>query len=99
MTTWLVSRHRGALEWLAQRSLKPDKIVPHLDPERVQSGDTVIGTLPVNLAGEVCLGGARYFHLSLRIPLTWRGLELTAAQLEQIGTKICEYAIQPLGDA
>lgn len=99
MTTWHVSRHRGALEWLAQRGLQPDKIVPHLDPERVQPGDTVIGTLPVNLAAEVCLRGVRYLHLSLRVPIEWRGTELTAAQLETMGVEIQEYAIQPLGDA
>lgn len=97
MTTWIVSRHKGALDWLSSQGLHSDKIVPHLDPDRVDSGDIVIGMLPINLAAEVCSRGARYLHLSLRTPYDWRGTELTAAQLQEIGAAIHEYTVQPRG--
>jgi len=49
----------------------------HLDPDDVQSGDTVIGSLPVHLAAAVCEHGARYINLSLDLPQSLRGKELS----------------------
>ena len=68
MTTWFVSRHPGALHWMRQHGPVFDRHVPHLDPAQVQPGDTVIGTLPVNLAAQVCARGAAYWHLALEMP-------------------------------
>jgi CRISPR-associated protein Csx16 len=59
MTTHLVTRHPGALEWLLARGLTEIEHVPHLDPARVEPGDVVVGTLPVHLAAAVCELGAR----------------------------------------
>ncbi len=59
MTTWFVSRHPGALDWARQQGLAVDRWVPHLEPADVQPGDTVAGTLPVQLASKVCARGAR----------------------------------------
>lgn len=79
--TWFVSRHPGAVEWAQHQNLAIDCWVEHLDPAQVNAGDIVIGTLPVNLAAGVCKLGARYFHLSLKVPAEWRGRELTMAEL------------------
>lgn len=68
MTIWFVSRHPGALDWAARHGIGYERHVAHLDPEEVSPGDTVIGSLPVHLAGEVCACGARYFNLSLNLP-------------------------------
>jgi len=81
MTAWAVTRHPGALEWLAQHGLAAESAVAHLDPRDVKPGDIVFGSLPVNMAAEVCLRGGRYFHLSLRIPFEWRGKELSREQM------------------
>jgi CRISPR-associated protein Csx16 len=53
VTTFFVSRHPGALEWAAQRGIPIDHQVEHLDVSAVRPGDSVIGTLPVNLAAGV----------------------------------------------
>jgi len=79
--TWFVSRHAGAIEWAKRQGLAIDRWVTHLDPTEVATGDTVIGTLPVNLAAEICKRGVGYLHLSVFMPLTWRGRELSAEQL------------------
>ena len=73
MTTWFVSRHPGALQWMQQCGPAFDCHVPHLDTAQVQRGDTVIGTLPVNLAAQVCARGAAYWHLALEMPAQQRG--------------------------
>lgn len=81
MTTWFISRHPGAIAWAKEQGLQVDRQASHLYPEHVQPGDTVIGTLPVNLAAEICRKNARFLNLSLDIPAHWRGRELSAAEL------------------
>ncbi|MBS0381930.1 MAG: CRISPR-associated protein Csx16 [Proteobacteria bacterium] len=93
MTTWFVSRHPGALHWMRQHGPAFDQHVPHLDPAHVQPGDTVIGTLPVNLAAQVCTRGAAYWHLALELPSDARGRELSAQELQTLGATLQRYTI------
>ena len=88
---WFVSRHPGAIEWAQRQNLVIDRWVAHLDPAEVQAGDRVIGTLPVNLAADICKRGARYFHLSLQVPAEWRGRELSSDDLQQLTAQIVPY--------
>jgi CRISPR-associated protein Csx16 len=81
MTTWFISRHPGAIAWAARQGLLVDQQVSHLEPGQVQPGDTVIGTLPVNLAAEVCRVGAHYINLSVNVPADLRGTELSLEQM------------------
>lgn len=95
MSTWFVSRHPGAIEWATRQHLQVDRTVPHLDPAQVQPGDTVIGSLPVNLAAQVCAKGASYWHLSVELPAELRGRELSADDLEQLGARVQAFDIKP----
>jgi CRISPR-associated protein Csx16 len=88
MTTWFVSRHSGAIEWAAQQGLRVDAQVSHIDLDRVQPGDTVIGTLPVNLAAAVCSKGAQFLNLSLDLPAHWRGSELSADDMRACNARL-----------
>jgi putative CRISPR-associated protein (TIGR02620 family) len=67
MTTWFVSRHSGALQWMQLRGIPFDRHVLHLEPQDVHPGDTVIGSLSVNLAAEICWGAASW-HLTCTLP-------------------------------
>ena len=96
MTTWFVSRHPGALQWMRQHGPAFDCHVPHLDTAQVQRGDTVIGTLPVNLAAQVCARGATYLHLALEMPAQQRGQELSAHDLQALGATLQPFHVQPL---
>lgn len=93
MTTYFISRHPGARKWAAEAGIIVDVVIAHFDPETVQPGDVVIGTLPVNLAARVCEHGGRYLHLSLNLPAHWRGQELSAADLCQFGARLEEYRV------
>lgn len=94
MTTWFVTRHRGAVEWAARQGIAVDRMVDHLDVAQVAAGDQVLGTLPVNLAAEVCAKGARYRHLSLEAPPAARGRELTPEEMEAYGARLVEYRVE-----
>jgi CRISPR-associated protein Csx16 len=96
MTTFLVTRHPGAIAWAARRGIAVDRQVAHLDPADIQPGDTVIGTLPVNLAAQVCARGARFFNLSLDVPAEARGRELSADDLERFGARLEAYDVQAI---
>ncbi|CAD84027.1 MULTISPECIES: CRISPR-associated protein Csx16 [Nitrosomonas] len=94
MTIWLVTRHPGAIEWVARQGIQWDKHAAHLDPCEITAGDTVIGSLPINLAAEICNRGARYFNLSLNLPAHLRGRELDAATLTACEARLEEYIVK-----
>lgn len=94
---WFVSRHPGALVWLAEQGITVDVQVAHLHACQVAPGDVVIGTLPVQLAAEVCACGAEYWHLQLaELPLTARGQELSAAQMRDYGARLVRFEVREL---
>ena len=94
MTSFFVTRHPGAVEWANRRGIRVDRWVTHLDPRKVEAGDVVMGTLPVNLAAEVCGRGARYLNLSLDLPAEARGRELTADDLERYRATFEEFVVR-----
>ncbi len=99
MTTYFVSRHEGAVRWAQQQGLSVDSVVPHLDPAVVHAGDTVIGTLPVHLAAQVCHAGARYVHLRLDVPAELRGRELDAAGLDRHHASLQQFDVRAASPA
>ncbi|MBK1692602.1 CRISPR-associated protein Csx16 [Ectothiorhodospira mobilis] len=94
--TYFVSRHPGAMEWAARHGIQVDQQIDHLDVERIQAGDTVIGTLPVHLAARVCQRGGRYLNLSIDLPPHLRGRELSADDLEALGARVQAFHVQPI---
>jgi len=97
MATWFITRHPGAIEWARRHGLSVDRHIIHLDPADVRPGDLVLGTLPVNLAADVCAKGARYLNLSLDLPAEARGRELSTDDLERYGARLEEYLVLPSG--
>ena len=71
-----------------------DKLIAHLDPELIQPGDVVIGTLPVQLAAEVCVRGGRFFNLTLDVPPQSRGRELSADDLQAFGARLEAFEVR-----
>lgn len=94
MTTYFVSRHPGARDWAEEEGIQVDLVLAHLDPLDVAGGDTVIGSLPVNLAADVCARGARYLHLSLELPASLRGRELSADEMRALGARVVEFRVE-----
>lgn len=98
MTVYFITRHPGAVAWAHQEGIEVTELIDHLDVTRIQTGDTVVGTLPVNLAAQICARGARYLHLSLELPPDMRGKELTAEDMRRLGARLEAFYIQPMTD-
>lgn len=96
MTIWFVSRHPGTLAWVTQNGIAFDHHVAHLDTGKVSAGDRVIGSLDVNLAAEVCAGGAAYRNLSLRAAEQDRGREMSAEELQAYKVTMEYYDVRKL---
>lgn len=98
MTTYFISRHVGAVEWATVNQIDFDVHLMHLlSLDELQSGDVVIGTLPINIIAQINALGVRYIHLSLEIPPQLRGVELTAAQLDECCASLEEFYVKKLG--
>ena len=95
MTIWFVSRHSGAIAWAKRQNLPVDRWVAHLDARQVIAGDTVIGTLPVHIAADICARGARFFFLELHLELNQRGMELTESDMLKANCSVREYFVRP----
>lgn len=96
MSTIFVTRHPGAKAWAEQEGVSVDTMVEHLELSAIVPGDAILGTLPVHVAAAVCERGARYFHLSMDLPATRRGTELSAEDMRTFGARLEEYVITRL---
>ncbi len=96
MSVIAVTRHDGARQWLARRGIRVDRRVDHLDIDDIRPGDTVIGTLPVHLAAEVCRRGGRYVHLAMNVPPQHRGRELSAEDMERFQARLQAFHVEAL---
>ncbi len=93
MTTWFVSRHPASREWALEHDIHADHWVSHLDAGLPVPGDTVIGTLPINMVHGLNQRGVRYIHLSMIIPEEWRGEELTLAELNDCELHLRQFIV------
>ena len=96
MTTYFISRHIGAVDWAESEGFHVDQRLAHFDVTIVQAGDTILGTLPINLVAEVNARGGHYFHLTLELPAEVLGKELTADDMRRYGARLEGYAAQRL---
>ena len=94
---YFVSRHPGALEWILQQpQWQVDCFLRHLDPQDIQAGDVVLGTLPLHLAAEVCARGAMFYFLTLPQTADGRGSEYSAEEMQQMGCSLQRFEVRAL---
>lgn len=96
MTTYFISRHQGAKDWAKQNNIEVDVVQSHLDIDGIYAGDSVIGTLPINLVAALCQRGASYYHLTLNLSEALRGKELTAADMQNAGAIIEQFSAEKI---
>jgi len=86
--TYIVSRHKGAVEWLQRKGFQGE-VIQHLNPSQLKSGDTVVGVLPITLIKQLIDMTVAVYSLQLpAVPRELRGQELTPEMMEQYGAKV-----------
>ena len=93
--TWIVSRHRGALEFLAQSGFVGRECA-HLNVDDVKPNDIVIGTLPMPMVAKLCTRGVHYWHLSVPLTPADRGRELSVQRLRALGVRVERFEVRRL---
>ena len=89
MPRYFITRHPGALDWARRHGHVFEVHLSHLPEDQVlHAGDVVAGTLPVNKAADLHAAGVVYWHLSLDLPESMRGRELSADDLDACGARL-----------
>lgn len=96
-TTYFVTRHPGALEWIQDKGFTNIIQVSHWTvehTEQLEPGDTVIGILPIDIAHALWTEGARYMALIMpTLPKEWLGKELSADEMDQAGARVVPFIV------
>ena len=97
---YLLSRHPGAIQWLTQRVPKPYTLITHInDVDCLIDGDCVMGTLPIEIIAKLSRNNISYWHLCIELPEQLRGIELSAAMLDELNAQLREFLVfEPLSD-
>lgn len=91
MTTWVVTRHTGAIEWLNNAGVKADRVESDLEIDQPQAGDIVIGILPIQHVAVLNQRGVSYFHICIETQAQDRGTEFNAQQMQERSATLTEY--------
>lgn len=91
---YFISRHQGAVEWIKDQSISVTEFTSHLSCDRkLNQGDIVIGTLPINIIANLNASGVRYIHLDLKLTPEMRGRELTKDEMITAQASLQEYSV------
>ncbi len=95
----LVTNQPHLREWLERhRNMAIDKVMLHLDVDKVRPGDIVIGTLPINMVDSIREQGGSYFHLvPTNVIQGQRGKALSTAELDAVAFQVMEYVVVSTG--
>lgn len=88
---FIVSRHPGAIAWVKKHypAFKEFILLSRISEDQIK-GNTIIGTLPINLA----VLADEYWHLSMSVPYYMKGKELTVQDMEEYGCNLVKYKIE-----
>ena len=88
---YCINRHECVLDWMRNRGIVVDKLIRYFDASIVKKGDIVIGNLPINIIGDVCNRGGRFFHFSYSVDGNKR--DLTVDDLNKSKAYLKEYMV------
>jgi len=91
MKTKIVTRHKGALEWIQKHHPEfGDAEVVEYARKKDLVGCRIVGVLPIPLAA-LC---GEYWHLDMPVPPEARGKEISCRDMERFHCRIQEYLVR-----
>jgi len=80
-----VNRNDGAKDWAQDHGFEDADVVENFSTDMIEEGDTVIGTLPLHLAADICKKGGNYSALVMDpVPQELRGTSLSSEQMDEL---------------
>ena len=98
-TVWFVTRHPGARIWAGEQGIRYDRLVEHLDPQDVQPGDIVRGTLPMREAALICSRGTKFSAFTVPMYVADKGRELPPEELRERGACLKRFVVSETEEA
>jgi CRISPR-associated protein Csx16 len=90
----IITRHRGAVDWLRARGIT-GTVIEHATGTEGRSGDTVYGILPADYMDRFLRRGMPVFFIALpNIPLDKRKGDLSEAEMNEAGA--CLFRIRSI---
>ena len=86
----IISRHRGAIDWLAQQGIT-GTVVAHATKDDVLGKD-VVGNLPLDLAALA----NTVTSILMTVPADMRGKDLTADDMVKMGARLQMFKVTAL---
>jgi CRISPR-associated protein Csx16 len=84
----IITRHPGAVEWLARKGIT-GRLVEHATGDEGAAGDSVYGPIPIDLAeGYLRRGLAVYFIAMPKLSLDRRKGELSVVEMTEAGATL-----------
>lgn len=81
---WVITRHKGAIEWLKNNGIVGDIYIDSLpDPEIVNEGDEIFGLVPLSFIPRLLEKHCKIFLIE--VPHRKRKQELTAEEMKRKG--------------
>jgi CRISPR-associated protein Csx16 len=94
VTTYLITRHAGAVEWARRRGIAFEHLTHLADLARIKPGDRVIGPMPLGKVADIVAAGALYLAIDMALPEGARGPELSADDMERYGARLVRYHVE-----
>jgi CRISPR-associated protein Csx16 len=94
VTTYLITRHAGAVEWARRRGIAFEHLTHLDDLARIEPGDRVIGPLPLGRIADIVATGARYEAIEMELPEGVRGSELSADEMARHKAHLVRYHVE-----
>lgn len=93
-----IVRHSAAKEWLCDKFPHDSvEVISHYTDGMEEGFDVVVGILPVPLIANLNKKEIRFLLLTMNIPESLRGVELTKQQMIDCGASLEEYIVVRLG--
>lgn len=92
-----VTRHAATAEWLKTHlDGNAVEVVGDFDPETVNDGDVVVGTLPVHIVREIHVRGGEFYSLTLNHTSETRGKELSVEDIERMFGGLTRFVVEEI---
>lgn len=94
----VISNHADVPAWVEKHlNTQVSAVMKEFNIASIDSGDVVVGTLPIHSAHAICERGAEFIFLALNYTsATQRGKDFSLAEMEEMGVSVTQFSIKKI---